>query len=228
MRPPHALPERRLGALGVDKLNCASLLSLLLFLSLMLPGAASAGTPLVVVFDIEDQARALRPADKKALGEYIAAKLAESGDYRVVPMGRLRKLLRSRKIRRCQEWGCKSSIGWEFKTHKLLATRLMRLGRQCVLTSNMHGLKSAAVERSATAKGGCRQEALTSAVERVVATLTGRGDVEPQQAQQAAGRKADEPGAPGAVSSGAGADEPAEHVEHAGREGRDPSASLLL
>ncbi len=171
----------------------------LLTLLVMLPAAAHAEAPLLVVFDIEDKARALRASDKRSLGEYIAAKLAETGDYRVVPMSRLRKLLRQRKIRRCHEWGCKSSIGWEFKTHKLLATRLMRLGRQCVLTSNLHGLKSAAVERSATAKGACKQEALTASVERVVATLTGRGDVEPQQR---AGRKSAEPGISGADEPG--------------------------
>lgn len=176
-----------------------------LLLTFMAPGTAEAKSPLVVVFDIEDQARALKPQDRRSLSEYIAAKLAESGQYRVVPMSRLRKLLRTRKIRRCREWGCKSSIGWEFKSHKLLATRLMRLGRQCVLTSNMHGLKSAAVERSATAKGACRQEALTTLVEKVVATLTGKGDVEPQQK---IGRKKDEPGAPGAAARAPGADEP--------------------
>ena len=168
-----------------------------LFLIFAHQGTAQASAPLVVVFDIEDQARALRSADKKALGEYMAAKLAEGGKYRVVPMSRVRKLLRTRKIRRCREWGCKSSVGWEFKTHKLLATRLMRLGRKCVLTSNLHGLKSAAVERSATAKGGCKQEALTTLVEQVVATLSGEGLDEPQQAASRRGAGvsgADEPG----------------------------------
>lgn len=174
-----------------------SILFGVLFLIFTLQGSARAAAPLVVVFDIEDQAKALRSADKKALGEYMAAKLAEGGKYRVVPMSRVRKLLRTRKIRRCREWGCKSSVGWEFKTHKLLATRLMRLGRKCVLTSNMHGLKSAAVERSATAKGECKQEALTRLVEQVVATLSGKGMEEPQQAASRKGvgvAGADEPG----------------------------------
>ena len=171
-----------------------SILFGVLFLTFALQGTAQAEAPLVVVFDIEDQARALRAADKRALGEYMAAKMAEGGQYRVVPMSRVRKLLRTRKIRRCREWGCKSSIGWEFKTHKLLATRLMRLGRKCVLTANMHGLKSAAVERSATAKGGCKQEALTGLVEQVVATLSGKGMAEPQQAASRGVSGADEPG----------------------------------
>jgi len=168
-----------------------------LFLVFTIQGTARAEAPLMVIFDIEDQSRTIRGGDRKALAEYMAAKMAEGGHYRVVPMSRVRKLLRARKIRRCREWGCKSSIGWEFKTHKLLVTRVHRLGRQCVLTSNLHGLKSAAVERSATAKGKCKQEALTGLVEQVVATLTGKGRDEPQQA---ANRKAvgvagaDEPG----------------------------------
>ena len=107
-----------------------SILFCIFTLTFALQGTARAEAPLMVIFDIEDQARAMRPGDRKALAEYMAAKMAEGRHYRVVPMSRVRKLLQTRKVRRCLDWGCKSSIARDFKTHKLLVTRVHKLGRQ--------------------------------------------------------------------------------------------------
>jgi formylglycine-generating enzyme required for sulfatase activity len=132
--------------------------------------------PIVAVFNIEAKSLRLDRSRLSELSDYFADSLAATGAFQVVPRDRLKKRLvelKKKSYQACYDQSCQVEIGRELAANKSLATRVMRIGKKCVVTSTLYDLRKAATEAGATAEGGCGVDALRELVKRVVRALAG-------------------------------------------------------
>jgi formylglycine-generating enzyme required for sulfatase activity len=169
----------------------AVLWGVLLLLTTPPPSArAASGRPILAVFDFEVKRL---PMDKKRLSElsdYFVDSLAATGAFQVVPRDQLKRRLTELKKKSyvlCYDQSCQVEIGRELAANKSLATRLMRIGRTCVVTATLYDLRKAATEGGATAEGGCGEDALRESLKRVVSALAGTAPTEGGSPAAAAG-----------------------------------------
>ena len=138
--------------------------------------AVEAKKPIVAVFDIEFQRVRLKRDAAEVLNNYLVDKVAASGKYQVVPRDQLKKRLvaqKKRSYKQCYQQSCQIEIGKELAAQKSLATRVMKIGRQCVVTATLYDLKKATTERGATAKGKCSEGGIMASLDKVVGKVTG-------------------------------------------------------
>jgi hypothetical protein len=138
-------------------------------------GAAPARRAIVAVFDVEDEGRALSAAARAQLTEYLVTKVTQAG-YQVVPRDQLRSRLAAEKresYRHCFEQRCQIELGRALAAQKSLATKLLRVGGQCVLTSQLYDLKAETAERAGSAKSAsCAEAALLTAIDELARQLS--------------------------------------------------------
>jgi hypothetical protein len=139
------------------------------------PGAIkrSQGSVLVV-FDIEDSARHFDAGTTGQLTEYLVARIAEVGGYRVVPRDQLRERLTSEKAesyRACIDQSCQIELGKALAAEKSLATKLLRIGDACAMTATLYDLRTETTERAASTRTECGASALLGGVDQIVTQL---------------------------------------------------------
>ncbi len=128
----------------------------------------------VAVFEIEDQAGVVKRATLRQLTEYLAAQVTQRAGYQVIPRDQLRSRLSAEKrksYRDCYEQRCQIALGKAVAAEKSLATKLLRVGRSCALTSMLYDLQSETTERAASAKTACDADALLAGVEQLAKQL---------------------------------------------------------
>jgi hypothetical protein len=133
--------------------------------------------PVVAVFEIEDQESGLRPKEISILTDYLGSKLGEGGTYNVVPRAEIKKRLLEQKqdsFKSCYDESCQIELGRELSAQFTLRTTISRAGSQCLLTSVLYDLKTAASHRSATAKAPCEVDRLVDSLDELVAILKGQ------------------------------------------------------
>jgi TPR repeat protein len=139
--------------------------------------ALAAGKPIVAVFDITVQGRArLKKQLLRSLADYLATQLTAGGVYGVVPRDQLASRLRKQKkssYKKCFDQSCQIAIGKEMAAGKSLATKIMKIGKLCVLSATLYDLRTSASERAATAKGKCSEESLLKSIDTVAAKISG-------------------------------------------------------
>jgi hypothetical protein len=144
-------------------------------------GAPTPGRPrsvIVAVFDIEDQSGRIGASTLAQLTEYLAARLTQVCGYKVIPRDQLRERLVKQKresYRQCFDQRCQIELGKAMAAEKSLATKLIRAGKACALTSMLYDLRSEATERAATVKTECTEEALLGGMEQLAKQLAGGG-----------------------------------------------------
>jgi len=140
--------------------------------------AAAPPRPVIAVHRIEVSGLRLTSRVVTDLTESLAAELASSGKYQVMPGAEIKALLRKGKLaskKECVDRSCWIDLFYrELAANKLLVTRVMKLGRRCTVTSTLYDLLHAASERAARVKGGCGVAALQDAMDKLVRQLTGR------------------------------------------------------
>ncbi len=148
---------------------------------------------MTAVFDVDVQGVQLDRPAVLALSDYLATSLAATGRHRVVPRAELEERLRDQKAasyRACYDESCQLEVGKEVAADHALATKVVKLGAQCVLTMKLFDLRTAATAWAATARGECGQEALLDLVDRA---LAGGGAAAKEPAREQAEEPAEKP-----------------------------------
>jgi protein-disulfide isomerase len=153
-------------------------LHLIVVLGLLAGGARARAEdhPIVAVFNIEAKRLPLKAELVRSLSDYLAAQLAASGAFSVVPRDRLKSQLVKQKkasYKDCYSQTCQIEIGQELAAQKALSTQILKLAGKCVVTSTLFDLKRAATDRAATSEGGCAEAALMESVRGVTRKLAG-------------------------------------------------------
>ncbi len=136
----------------------------------------ASGPPIVAVFDIEDRGARLKSGVISNLTDYLSAKLTASGAYHVIPNDEVRGRLRGQKAesyKSCYDQSCQIEIGKELAAGKSISTKLLRIGKTCVVTVSVYDLASAATEHAATQEGKCSEEGVMASISKAVETLVG-------------------------------------------------------
>jgi hypothetical protein len=139
------------------------------------PPRKSAADPIVIaVFDVQETAGLMTPAQLDQLTEYLTVKLTETTKFRVVPRTQIRERLREEKTNTytaCFDESCQIELGKNLAAQKSLSTKLLQVGTDCVLTSTLFDLKTETTERAASVTTGCAVNAMFGGVDEIVRRL---------------------------------------------------------
>lgn len=142
-------------------------------------GAAQADRPEVLaVFPIHDKSGASKASEIDQLSDLLANEIVRRTRWKVIPRGEIESLLRDEKkksYKGCYDESCQLELGRELAANKVLKTQLLAIGKQCVLTSTLYDLVTAAADWAHTEKSGCASAELLTAVENIAAALGARG-----------------------------------------------------
>jgi hypothetical protein len=64
-------------------------------------------------------------------------------------------------------------MGKALAAQKSLATKILRVGKRCAITSTLYDLKTETAEKSALSRTECSDDALMDAMDRVARQLSG-------------------------------------------------------
>lgn len=166
-------PSGVLGALAKDE-GAANVFGLGGLVGSSLEPPPPAKRPVMAVFALEDRSRHLSAESLDQLTDYVAARIAEAGQFRVVPRGELRARLAEKKAesyQACVDESCQIELGKALAAQKSLATRLIRAGGACAMTMTLYDLASEATESAATVRTECHERALMDGVDQLTNRL---------------------------------------------------------
>ncbi len=136
--------------------------------------SAQEESPIVAVFDVEDASDLLKEMEREQLQDFLAARLTELARFKVVPREQLKARLLDQKTssyKECYDTSCQIELGREVAAQKTVATRIIKMGESCVVTSQLYDLKTATTERAATAKVECNAEKLLEGIDLLARQL---------------------------------------------------------
>jgi formylglycine-generating enzyme required for sulfatase activity len=143
----------------------------------LISAPAAAKKPVVAVFNMEARGVKLDEGTLQNLSDFLADRLAATGRYLVAPRDQLKKRLGQQKkksFKACFDQSCQIELGRELAAQKSLATRVMKLGSKCIVSTTLYDLRKAATERGATADGGCDVDGITASIKAAVTKLAGK------------------------------------------------------
>lgn len=134
------------------------------------PGASPAGKRFIVaIMDMEARDVRLAAGQREKLTIYLGTAIAETGAFRVVPRSETKRALErlaAASHRECYDDKCQIELGRELAADKNLASTVMRLGKQCVLSVRLYDLESQTTDITAKARGGCDEAGLVDSISR--------------------------------------------------------------
>ena len=131
---------------------------------------------IIAVFNIEDVTKRFKKSTTKQLTEYLSARLTEVAGYKVLPRKQIQKRLvreKRRGYKSCYDETCQIEMGKALAAHKSLATKLLRIGDRCAITSNILDLRTESSEKAASLETDCSTNSLLNGIRRIVAKLSG-------------------------------------------------------
>ncbi|MCC6749933.1 MAG: hypothetical protein IT371_19870 [Deltaproteobacteria bacterium] len=137
-------------------------------------GAPRAKPTIVAVFDTEDATGRLDAKTLNQLTEYLAAKVTESGNFRVIPRNQLKTRLSQEKregYKVCYDESCKIELGRALSAQKSLATKLLKVGASCAISATLYDLKSETAEKAANVRTNCSEDGLMDGMEKIATQL---------------------------------------------------------
>ena len=128
----------------------------------------------VAVLDVVDH----RPKGKlkadglTAVRKSLEARLGEGGSWRIVPNVQIKSALHEKvkeSYKGCYDEGCAIEIGKEVAAQKVITTQILPENGNCLVTSILYDLKTAASENTAYAVVPCNQDSLSRTVREYIA-----------------------------------------------------------
>lgn len=138
----------------------------------------------LAVFDVADDSGGLTAAEARQLADYLAARIATLPATRVVPREQLRAALAAAKAesyQSCFDESCQLELGKAVSAQKSVATKLLRVGGACALTSVVFDLVTETTERAASTPTDCAPAALLVGLDELARQLGGAAPSTPEQ-----------------------------------------------
>jgi hypothetical protein len=135
---------------------------------------ASPPAGVLAVFELQASLGLLPEGVAANLTEYLAAKLAATGRFKVVPGETVRQAIRDR-----QRESYKKAYGQEFQielgravaANQLLSTQLLATGKACILSASFYDIKSESTQAAVSVECGCTTEELPAGLDKLVRKL---------------------------------------------------------
>jgi len=129
--------------------------------------AAERDLPTLAVLELEDGGANLEATVLPQLSEKVVNAFKTSARYRLVSPDVLKQRLAEMKT--CDR-ACQAKLAKELRADKMLATRVVRIGSECVFTSRLEDLRSKKSE-VVTQQGECSEAGLQSSLTGIIARL---------------------------------------------------------
>lgn len=142
-----------------------------------LPTAARAERKVIAVFDIQAKGVPLDPDVLDRLRDYVATKVAATGNYSVVPAAEIKQALaraKSESYKSCYDESCQIEIGKEVAAEKSMSITLLKLGSQCAVALSVYDLARASTDSAASEEGGCTEDGIIDSLKRALPKVTGK------------------------------------------------------
>jgi hypothetical protein len=135
--------------------------------------------PVVAVTDVVDTGALLERKTCGELTDYLAARVTELLGYRVVPREQVLAKLAEAKAasyRPCVDAACQIELGKALAAEKTLATKILRLGTFCTITTTLFDLRTETAEAAASVRASCAAGAVADAFDRLLGALGERSE----------------------------------------------------
>jgi hypothetical protein len=129
---------------------------------------------MIAVFDVDVSGLTLAPETLENLSDYLATRLAETGQYQVVPRTDVKARLvevKTESYKECFDETCQIALGKALAAQKTLSTRIARLGSQCTVNLKVFDLAREASENAATMAGPCSEDGIAASMESAIDKL---------------------------------------------------------
>ena len=136
--------------------------------------SARAAAPIVAVFDIQTKGVTLTAEATDRITELLAALIVSNTRFSVIPRAQITSRLREQKLesyRKCYDQACQIEIGKELAAAKVISTKIIKVGDECLLSMTLFDLKTATAERGSTAQGPCGEKGLSAALLKAIRAL---------------------------------------------------------
>ncbi len=137
--------------------------------------ATDSSHPVLAVFDVQDASGKMRAKALDQLTEYLAARLTQVTRFRILPRDQIHARLAQQKrgsYRKCYDESCQIELGKALAARKTLATKILKVGRRCAITSTMYDLQTETADISALVKTDCDADSLLDSMDRVARQLS--------------------------------------------------------
>jgi hypothetical protein len=138
------------------------------------PSVARGSPPILAIEEIVTKRIALPPNVRQMLSEFLAARVAASRRFRVIPGPEVRQSLRELKreeLSRCPGETCPIELGRALAASKVMAPEIIGLGARCLTILTIHDIKTATAEAAGTAQGKCDEASLALAFIEALARI---------------------------------------------------------
>ena len=137
---------------------------------------AKAGKNVIIaVFPVEDASKRFKKRTLSQLTDYLSARITELGGYQVIPQRMVRTRLVKEKKRgygKCFDQSCQIEIGKALAAQKVLWTKIIKVGKNCAMSSTIFDLKKEITEKAASARTRCDKSNLLVGVEKIAEKLS--------------------------------------------------------
>jgi hypothetical protein len=136
--------------------------------------AAPKSNVIVAIFSIQDHSNAFETKVLDQLTEYLSANLTQLAGYRVIPPSQLRERLTQQKkesYKNCFDQKCQIELGRAISAQKSLATKILKVGDKCAITSMLYDLRSETGEMAASAETPCGANDLMEGMKKIAQQL---------------------------------------------------------
>lgn len=148
-------------------------LAFLVPVAMLAPAAASGWPrPVVAVFDIETDPTVLKPEDAVRLADIVAARVAESTVFDVVPRSEVCALSNA-QAEPCRDDRCRAALGAELSANRTLSTQVSRSAGVCTTTMSLRDVRGAVAPKTSSQAGGCTVDDLLRSTRATVFALSG-------------------------------------------------------
>ena len=137
--------------------------------------SAGSSRQVLAVFDVQDASGKMRAGALDQLTDYLAARLTQVTRFRILPRDQIHARLAQQKkgsYRKCYDESCQIELGKALAARKTLATKILKVGRRCAITSTMYDLKTETADASALVKTDCDADSLLDSMDRVARQLS--------------------------------------------------------
>lgn len=132
----------------------------------------------VAVFDIQDSSKSIGADALSQLTDYLITQVTEKAEIKVIPRAQLRARLTEQKVKGYGVQYDKDhqvKLGKAVAAQKFLATKILRVGNSCALTSNLYDLETETSIGAASAETDCSNDSLMGAVKLIAEKLGNKG-----------------------------------------------------
>ncbi len=144
----------------------------------LVAGSTQAQDPrqVVAVLGLQNKGATLKAPVVDRMSEYISSQLWVSGRYMAVPSAQVKQALSRRPSggsAGCHTEACQIEVGKVLAARKVVAGKILKIGRRCIVTLTLIDLPKSAREAVGSGRGACTEDGVLESIDAALGQLLG-------------------------------------------------------